>query len=99
MLVGNSDRVLSAERRLTGKKLKQNDACGVEVGTCIHPFTTSLFGGEVLSGTHDSAGLRDRGSRVGDGTGDAKVHDFYLTTRGDHDVAWLDVAVNYAGTV
>src|SRR5439155_27252875 len=65
---------------------------GVDVGPRIHGVTLSLLGGEVRGGAEYGGRLRERfGSR---GPSDAEVHHLNVARRGQHDVAWLDVAVD-----
>ena len=56
----------------------------------------SLFGGEIGSCSHDSAGLGETRIRGrSEGAGDAEVSNLQLTARTDQDVSGLDVAVHH----
>ena len=99
MLVGDRHRRLAPERGTPGQHLVQHHPGGVEVGTGVDGFALGLLGGEVGGGAEDRGCLGDRRRRVGDGAGDAEVHDLDLVVLGDHDIAGLDVAVDDARAV
>ena len=94
MLVGDGDGGVALEGRAAGQQLEEHDARRVQVGACVHGLASCLLGGEVLGGADDGVRLRHGGLRVGQGTGDAEVHDLDLAVRRQHDVARLDVAMH-----
>ena len=99
VLVRNGDRRVADERRPPGQQLEEQAAGGVDVRAGVDLLALGLLGREVLRGADDGLGLGHRGRAVGDGPGDAEVHDLDRAGRGQHHVGRLDVAVHDAHAV
>ncbi len=96
MLVGDGDRCVAEEGRLTNHHLKQDDAQRIQVTAGVDGLALGLFRREVGGGSHDRPGLGQLVIGAAEGTSDTKVSHLHLTGLGDHDVAGLDVAVDRA---
>ena len=97
--VRDRQRRVRVERQPPGDQLEEHDADRVQVGPGVHPAAERLFGGEVLRGAHDHAGLRHRRHAGLHGAGDAEVHHLDDAALGHHHVARLDVPVDQAHLV
>ena len=84
-------------RRLAGQHLIEHTAEGVDVGASIDVgIAGGLFRAHVVRRAECEAGLGDPLAGCdGEGARDAEVGDDGLSA-GEHDVAWLDVAVDHA---
>ena len=87
---------LADERCAPRQQLEQDAAGGVQVGASVDALALRLLGRQVPGGADDGLGARHRRADVGEGAGDAEVHDLDGTAARHHDVARLDVAVHDA---
>ena len=99
VLVGDRDRRVAREGGPAGEQLEEKATGGVEVGPGVDGLALGLLGREVLRRADHGLGLGHRRRGVGDGPGDAEVHDLDLATAGQHDVGRLDVPVDDAHPV
>ena len=93
----DGQRRVGIEWRAPGQHLVEHDAQRVDVAAGIaFPFQP-LLRRHVVQRAHQRAG--DGVARAADDLGDAKVADDGLPAPGQHDVGWLDVAVDDAFAV
>ena len=99
MLVGQGDRRIPVERRLSCQEFKQEATRRVDIRSFINGLAACLFRGEILRRTNDSIRLGHCGLRICQRPGNAEVHDFNFAAIRQHDVSWLDVTMNQPGRV
>ena len=98
MLVSDRKRGFTGEWRGARDGLEKYAADSVDIGTGVGGLTARLLRREVLRGTQHRRSLRHRGG-ITERASDAEVHHLHLAGVGQHDVRWLDVAVNNARMV
>lgn len=90
--VGDLDRGVTLERRVTGEHLEEHDADGVDVSACVRLTARDDLGGEVGDRAEQGAGARGR--RLGHRPGKAEVADLDRALGCDQHVLGLDVTVH-----
>ena len=85
-----------AERKRTGEDLVHHDADRIQVAANVGGFAQETLGREVRNRTDDLPGTR-RLRHVAGAPRQAEVGELHvLTAFENHDVGWLDVAMNHA---
>jgi hypothetical protein len=92
MLHDYGHRGLGSKRYPTGEHLIEHHPQGVDIGPAVHCQTLALFGRHVLRGT-DKAGYSLPGAL--DHESQPKIGQDDLAFRGQEDIGWFDIAVDY----
>ena len=90
-LVNHRRYILSGERFFAGDHLVEKHAGRKKVAAAVEFVSSHLLRRHVVRSTHHFAGVCEAGS----GLGNAEVHDLHHAIGGDHDVRWLDVAMDH----
>ena len=86
---------------MAGQRFIKNHAQREHIRSSIRRFFQKDFWRHIGRGTRHRSGAIHCGTLVGAWQvfGDAKVQDFHLTRGSEHDIFWLNVAVNDAAFV
>ncbi len=90
----NGEGAVAIERQRSGGGGVEHDAQAVQVAAGVDMLAAHLFGRHVFRSSHRHARLGFQ--RAVADAGDAKVHHHRLFAADDHNVVWLDVAMNDA---
>src|SRR3972149_4681296 len=79
----------------TSDQIVQDKPERIYIATDINVLATTLFRGRIVGSSEPLCTEAWNGQRL-KGTGDAKIHDFCLAGRGDHNVVGLQILVDDA---
>src|SRR5690242_8694102 len=98
MLYRHGQCSVSDKRRRTGQHMKASHAKRIEVAARIERASFNLLGTHVKRRAHGNADLRqiDSPCPVARESCQTEISDFHFTRPREHDVLWLDVAMDDA---
>ncbi|CAB4570125.1 unannotated protein [freshwater metagenome] len=95
MLIGDRNRCISSEWWPSRYEFVEDATECVEVTPCVRATSRRLLWSEILRSPDHVPGIGHRRALI-KRSSDTKIHHLHITGVGDHDVSWLDIAVDDA---